>query len=143
MFTGIANRDLPRSENDRTFCILSFCEGARRCVSRHLPTEEATKLRRFVRVTWDPRVTTKRKCCAANNFGNGRPVENMRFIRNLEQLLDEEAIIEHLPTPPSEPLETFADISKARALLGYNPQTTVEEGMATFVEWYKREVHQA
>ena len=74
------------------------------------------------------------------NFGNGRPVENMRFVQNLEHLLDEEAIIEHLPTPPSEPLVTFADISKARELLGYDPQTTIEQGMAVFVEWFKREV---
>jgi UDP-glucuronate 4-epimerase len=73
------------------------------------------------------------------NFGNGRPVENMRFIRTLEALLDEEAMIDHKPTPNSEPLETFADITKARDLLGYNPQTSVEEGLATFVAWYKAE----
>ncbi|MDB5172560.1 MAG: epimerase, partial [Phycisphaerales bacterium] len=54
------------------------------------------------------------------NLGCSNPVENIDFVRTLEKLLGREAKIVDAPTPPSEPLITFADISKARALLGYN-----------------------
>lgn len=73
------------------------------------------------------------------NLGNGRPIENLRFVRRLEELLDEEAITEDVPTPPSEPFQTFADISRAREMLGYDPQTPVEEGLARFVAWFRAE----
>jgi nucleoside-diphosphate-sugar epimerase len=43
------------------------------------------------------------------------------------------------PCPPSEPLETFADIAKAGAILGYAPQTKVEEGLTYFVEWMREQ----
>ncbi len=70
------------------------------------------------------------------NLGVGQPIENVRFVRRLEELLGREAHIVDTPTPPSEPFQTFADISKARQLLGYAPTTPVEEGLARFVEWY-------
>ncbi len=72
------------------------------------------------------------------NLGSGRPIENIRFVRRLEELLDHEAIIEVVPRPASEPFQTFADISRARRLLGYEPSTPVEEGLAHFVHWYRR-----
>jgi UDP-glucuronate 4-epimerase len=37
---------------------------------------------------------------------------------------------------PGDVPQTFADISKARRLLGYNPQTQIEEGISRFVEWF-------
>jgi UDP-glucuronate 4-epimerase len=73
------------------------------------------------------------------NLGNGRPIENLRFVRRLEELLDREAVLENVPTPASEPFETYADISRARQLLSYDPTTTVEEGLARFVAWYRAE----
>jgi UDP-glucuronate 4-epimerase len=60
-------------------------------------------------------------------------------VRVLEGLLGRQAIIEDVPCPPSEPLETFADISKARLLLGYEPQVQVEEGLRRFIEWMRAE----
>jgi UDP-glucuronate 4-epimerase len=73
------------------------------------------------------------------NLGCGRPVENLDFVRVLEQLLERNAIINEVPAPSSEPIITFADISKARRLLGYEPKVNVEEGLRRFVEWMKGE----
>jgi UDP-glucuronate 4-epimerase len=73
------------------------------------------------------------------NLGCGNPVENLHFVRVLEELLGRRAVIEDVPCPPSEPLETFADISKAGQLLGYSPQVQVEEGLRRFVQWMRAE----
>jgi UDP-glucuronate 4-epimerase len=71
------------------------------------------------------------------NLGCGSPVENLQFVRIVEKLLDHTAQIVDAPTPPSEPLITFADITKARELLGYRPKVSVEEGLARFVQWMR------
>ena len=75
------------------------------------------------------------------NLGCGQPVENVRFVRILEELVGKTAIVQSAPCPSSEPLETFADIAKARQLLGYEPQTQIEEGLERFVGWMKKEGH--
>lgn len=73
------------------------------------------------------------------NLGCSRPVENLEFVRTLERLLGREAKIVEAPCPPSEPLITYADISKARRLLGYEPKVNVEEGLARFIRWVQDE----
>ncbi|MBW3635683.1 MAG: GDP-mannose 4,6-dehydratase [Armatimonadetes bacterium] len=73
------------------------------------------------------------------NLGCGQSVENGRFVQILEALLERQAAIIEAPCPPSEPLETFADISKARRLLGYEPKTEVGAGLKHFVAWMKEE----
>ena len=73
------------------------------------------------------------------NLGGGDPTENLEFVRILERLVGREAIIEVVPCPPSEPLETWASIQKARELLGWSPQVQVEEGLARFVDWMRAE----
>ena len=73
------------------------------------------------------------------NLGCGNPVKNIDFVRTLEELLGKKAKIENAPTPPSEPLITFANIGKAKKLLGYEPKVNVVEGMKRFVEWARRE----
>ncbi|HBY92479.1 MAG: NAD-dependent epimerase/dehydratase family protein [Ardenticatenaceae bacterium] len=73
------------------------------------------------------------------NLGCSRPVYNLHFVRTLEQLLDREARIVDAPTPPSEPLITYADTGKAARLLGYRPTVPVEEGLARFIEWFRAE----
>lgn len=75
------------------------------------------------------------------NLGCGRPVENLRFVKILEELVGREARIVDAPCPLSEPLETFADISKARRLFGYEPQTIVEDGLGHFIDWMRAEKH--
>ena len=73
------------------------------------------------------------------NLGCSNPVENLEFVNILEKLLGRKAVIEEVPSPPSEPLVTYADISKARRLLGYEPKVNVEEGLSRFVEWLRAE----
>jgi UDP-glucuronate 4-epimerase len=69
------------------------------------------------------------------NLGCGKPVENIEFVHTLEKLLARQAKIIDTPCPPSEPLVTYADISKARRLLGYDPKIAVEEGLRRFIDW--------
>lgn len=73
------------------------------------------------------------------NLGCGNPVENIEFVRILENLLDARAVIIDTPTPASEPLITYADIGKARRLLGFEPKTRVDKGLSEFVKWLKEE----
>lgn len=71
------------------------------------------------------------------NLGNGRPFMLKDFIALVEHELGVKAVIEVLPEQPGDVSHTCADISKARALLGYNPHVPFEEGIHRTVEWYK------
>src|SRR5215212_3356304 len=70
------------------------------------------------------------------NLGESRTVELRELISLLEKELDAHATIDRQPAQPGDVPQTFADISKARALLGYNPKTQIEEGLHRFVEWF-------
>jgi UDP-glucuronate 4-epimerase len=72
------------------------------------------------------------------NLGESRTVELRELISLLESELDQNAVIEWQPPQPGDVPQTFADISKARALLGYDPQTQIEEGIHRFVEWFRQ-----
>jgi UDP-glucuronate 4-epimerase len=71
------------------------------------------------------------------NLGESRTVELNELISLLEKELDTHAIIERHPPQPGDVPQTYADISKARALLGYQPKTQIEEGLRRFVEWFR------
>lgn len=73
------------------------------------------------------------------NLGCSNPVENLRFIEVLEGLLGKKALVVDTPTPPTEPMITYADVSKARKLLAYEPKVQVEEGLKNFVAWMRME----
>jgi UDP-glucuronate 4-epimerase len=73
------------------------------------------------------------------NLGCSRPVENLDFVRILEELIGRKAKVVETPAPASEPAVTYADVSKAGRLLGYRPKVNVEEGLKRFVEWMKGE----
>jgi len=74
------------------------------------------------------------------NLGNSKPVVMKDFVSIIEGLVGRKANIVALPLPASEPPLTYADISKARQLLGYDPSTSVEDGMQEFIRWYRQEV---
>jgi UDP-glucuronate 4-epimerase len=76
--------------------------------------------------------------CEVINLGESRTVELRELIALLEQVLDTRAIIDRQPPQPGDVPQTFADISKARQLLGYDPQTQIEDGLQRFVEWFRR-----
>ncbi|MDT7689147.1 MAG: UDP-glucuronate 4-epimerase [Acidobacteriota bacterium] len=71
------------------------------------------------------------------NLGESRTVSLSELIGLLEKELSRDAIINPQPLQPGDVPQTFADISKARRLLGYDPQTPIEEGIRRFVEWFK------
>ncbi|MCK4589121.1 MAG: GDP-mannose 4,6-dehydratase [Nanoarchaeota archaeon] len=77
------------------------------------------------------------------NLGAGNPVKLMDFIRTIEEYLGKKAIINFMPMQPGDVKTTFADISKAQELLGYQPKVNVKEGVKNFVDWYLSEVHHA
>jgi UDP-glucuronate 4-epimerase len=70
------------------------------------------------------------------NLGSGRAVSLGNLIRSIEEVLGKKARIKHLAPPPGEVPITLADISKAKAILGYHPKTRIEEGIPIFVRWY-------
>ena len=71
------------------------------------------------------------------NIGNDRPVELLRYIEVLEQCLGRPAKKNFLPLQPGDVPVTRADVDDLARDFGYRPQTTVEEGIARFVEWYR------
>ena len=71
------------------------------------------------------------------NLGESRTVELRELIALLEKELDAHAIIDRQPPQPGDVPQTFADITKARNLLGYNPQTQIEDGLRSFVVWFR------
>jgi UDP-glucuronate 4-epimerase len=73
------------------------------------------------------------------NLGESRTVELRELIALLEGELGRAARIDRRPLQPGDVPQTFADISKARALLGYDPQTPIEEGIRRFIGWFKGE----
>ena len=77
------------------------------------------------------------------NLGESRTVELNELISLLEKSLNRHALIHRQPMQPGDVPQTFADVSKARRLLGYNPQTQIEEGIRRFVEWFRREKESA
>ncbi|MGN2246400.1 NAD-dependent epimerase [Frateuria sp. GZRR35] len=76
------------------------------------------------------------------NIGNDKPVQLLRFIELLEQNLGRSVEKNLLPMQAGDVPDTWADVSALRRDVGYAPQTSIEEGVARFVRWY-REYHQA
>ena len=74
------------------------------------------------------------------NLGNSSPVQLSDFITLLEQVTDLEAVIDAKPLPSADPPVTFANIDKARRLLGFEPRTPLSQGLEHFWQWYRAEV---
>lgn len=76
------------------------------------------------------------------NLGESRTVELRELISLLERELGQTATLDPQPPQPGDVPQTYADITKARRLLGYNPQTQIEDGIRQFVEWFRRSTSQ-
>ncbi|HMA33477.1 MAG TPA: NAD-dependent epimerase/dehydratase family protein, partial [Chloroflexia bacterium] len=74
------------------------------------------------------------------NLGNSHPETNRHLIAVIEATLGQAATIVAQPYPASDPKLTCADITVARQLLDYDPQTRLEEGIPRFVDWYRRTI---
>lgn len=73
------------------------------------------------------------------NIGESQPVTLRRLVELLETALGKKAIIDPQPAQPGDVPITYADISKARAKLGYNPKVKIETGIQKFIEWFRRQ----
>lgn len=71
------------------------------------------------------------------NLGNHRPESVNTLIAILESLLKKKAVRHEMPLPAGDVPMTYADLSKASRLLGYSPQTSLEEGLERFITWYR------
>lgn len=71
------------------------------------------------------------------NLGESETVEVRRLVELLESAMGKRATIEHLPPQPGDVPITYADISKAHRLLGFDPKTNIETGIERFVDWFR------
>ena len=71
------------------------------------------------------------------NLGESQTVELNQLIALLEKELDRQALVDRQGMQPGDVPQTYADIQKARRLLGYNPQTKIEDGIKRFVQWFR------
>jgi UDP-glucuronate 4-epimerase len=72
------------------------------------------------------------------NIGNNNPVTLSELVSSLEKVLGKKAILNKLPEQQGDVPVTFADISKAKQLLNYDPQTKLVQGLQQFVTWAKK-----
>ncbi|MGA3174934.1 MAG: GDP-mannose 4,6-dehydratase, partial [Syntrophorhabdales bacterium] len=70
------------------------------------------------------------------NLGNSQPHELKEVISLIEQYLEKRAVIRREPFQKTDMMATWADIGKARRLLGWEPQVSLAEGLRMTVDWY-------
>ena len=75
------------------------------------------------------------------NLGESQTIELGELIKLLEKNLDMHAIIDRQPMQPGDVPITYADISRSREQLGYNPATKIADGIPKFVEWFRATLH--
>jgi UDP-glucuronate 4-epimerase len=73
------------------------------------------------------------------NLGESRTVELRELVQLIEKATGKRAEIRRLPAQPGDVPVTYADISKAKRLLGYQPKIAIEVGIEKFVDWYRRQ----
>lgn len=73
------------------------------------------------------------------NLGRGEPVVMKDFVTIVEKLVGKKAVLDTPPAPASEPKITFANIDKAKQLLGYAPKTAINDGLAKLWAWYQKQ----
>lgn len=71
------------------------------------------------------------------NIGNNKPEKLMYFIETLEKVLGKKAEKEFLPMQPGDVYQTYADVSDLEHDFDFKPQTSIEDGLKRFAEWYK------
>ena len=69
------------------------------------------------------------------NLGCDKPYKLMDFLHVIEEKMGKKAKIEYKAFHPADMKATWADISKAKRLLDYDPQTNIEDGLQKFYRW--------
>lgn len=89
----------------------------------------------------DPDPATSNAPYRIYNIGNNRPVELLHYISVLEKTLGRKAHLDLLPMQPGDVPSTVADVSDLEKATGFRPKTSVEDGIAEFVKWYREYYH--
>lgn len=71
------------------------------------------------------------------NLGNNQPVTLTAFIDTIERSLNHKAIRENAPMAQGDVYETYANVDKARNILGFTPKTPLNEGIPKFITWFR------
>lgn len=71
------------------------------------------------------------------NIGNSKPEKLMYFIETLEKAIGKIAKKEYLPMQPGDVYQTYADVDELVKKFNFKPNTSIEEGLKKFIEWYK------
>ncbi len=85
----------------------------------------------------DPDISTSSAPYQVFNIGNGSPVELMRYIKAIETALGKEGIYNMMDIQPGDVPATHADTTALENYVGFRPNTSVEDGVASFIDWYK------
>jgi UDP-glucuronate 4-epimerase len=118
-----------RMQRDFTF-IDDIIEGVVR-VMEHIPVPDPS---------WSPEKPDPATSSAPYrlyNIGNNQPVQLGRFIEVLEECLGKKAIKNLLPMQQGEVFVTYADVTDLADAVGFRPGTSIEDGIASFVDWYR------
>ncbi|GAB6034749.1 NAD-dependent epimerase [Galenea microaerophila] len=86
----------------------------------------------------DPDISSSSAPYKIYNIGNNAPLPLMTFIETLEEALDKKAEKNFMPMQDGDVVSTYADVDELITDTGFKPSTSIEEGIAKFVEWYKK-----
>ncbi|MGL6119657.1 MAG: GDP-mannose 4,6-dehydratase [Fusobacteriaceae bacterium] len=70
------------------------------------------------------------------NIGGSDPVSLKEMVETIEEVLDKKATLEKLPMQPGDVERTYADLTKIKKLVGYEPKNNFKQGIEKFVQWY-------
>ena len=82
-------------------------------------------------------IQTNRSVFETINLGNNSPIKLRDLIQKIENNLEIKAKINFKPMQDGDVDITFSSIEKAKQLLKYNPETSIDEGLEKFIAWYK------
>jgi len=71
------------------------------------------------------------------NVSSRAPIEVLELVRLIEQAVGRPAVREFLPMQPGDVVETCADSSDLERVVGFRPNTSIEDGTRVFVEWFR------
>ena len=83
-------------------------------------------------------IDTDEKIFDIFNLGESKTISLNLMLETIEKFAGKKAIVNQLPMQPGDVNRTFADISKSKKILNYNPKTNFEDGILKFVKWYKK-----
>ena len=78
-----------------------------------------------------------KQCHRLYNLGNHQPEKLMHFIKILEDSLGKKAELDFQPMQQGDVKETYADIAVSQRDFGYNPSTSINDGISKFINWYR------